>query len=174
MFVFQGSLWTKDNVQAHWQRTNEVLRPCGIEVKVDLIETALPNGIQNLSAPNDQEVANILAANMARPVAFFGAGSSIQTFMDEFTPDSPRRSLIGTVWVGDVAESDAYKARVRPEYEVVAHEIGHLLGFDTHVAGQAGNLMSGEPGAGGAVVTSDQCRLFRTSSYLKATNQAGI
>lgn len=175
VIVFRNSLWTTQEVQRRWQRTNEVLKTCGIAVQVkELVETDLPLGIKNVYAPHDHEIADLVPNEAVRPLGFFGEGGFIETFLDDFSADSPARSLIGTIWVGDVAQTSAYQARIRPDYEVVAHEIGHLLGVKSHVRGRVSNLMSGEPGFGDSTITKDQCRFFRQSVYLQSRKPVGL
>lgn len=73
------------------------------------------------------------------------------------------------LFISSYSLSDEYKKLRNPEYEILAHELGHMLGGLKHLSdGQ--NLMAGYIANQTAQLTKEQCGSMRASVHLNDGN----
>ncbi len=74
------------------------------------------------------------------------------------------------LFISHYSQSEAYQKARHPEYEILAHELGHMLGGLTHLTGDEKNLMAGYIANQSADLTQDQCLKIRSSDQFANEN----
>jgi hypothetical protein len=158
--------WTLELVKADILRTAQIYNNCGLKfTKVNLILTDSPLGQLEVDGPSaftathtDVRLSELLPKEISYPVAFYVGkalnssvgyenGSTAYAYNKSFVQSAVgknRDSMIGMLFMTSTLNSAEYKKTPRdPTYNVLAHELGHILSNSGHVFDS--NLMSADP-----------------------------
>lgn len=190
--LFRNSGWTKAVIEAHLKRTNEIYTQCGIRLgEIKYIETDAYRGKLDInerwSALGDDYLISKATPIEERPIIYLmrsilpkrgteGAFANIPNFWVELEP-----VVQNTIWLSNIINSESYgsyrdmdvdgKSYLKtrdPSYNVVAHEIAHLLGNMGHETEiKEKNLLNGDSDSLNDQLLPRQCESFKKSPLLR-------
>ncbi len=151
------SSWTPEQVDGMVARANNILAQCEILVK---LQSQIALYLGTLAMDYDSVgLANEFYAQFQKPVMFFIEGTQYNGSAG-WAPGS--RYL----FISSYSQTQEYKDGRRAEYEILAHELGHMLGRLQHLSGGEQNLMAGYVADQTAELTEEQCTSLRASRHL--------
>ncbi len=160
MVIESNSSWTTEDTSSMVERVNVILSQC----QISLIESPQPV-IYFGSLAMDYDsigIANEFYKQFKRPVLFLIEATQYNGSAG-WTPGSQY------LFISSYSRSDDYKKIRNPDYEILAHELGHMLGGLKHLSdGQ--NLMAGYIANQTAQLTKEQCGSMRASVHLNDGN----
>ena len=161
--------WTRAQIWKRAVRTTRIYSECGIAMPgYKLVIVDPPFGYVDLGWTDgrDQKIADATPST-SRPMVYFGRydrdGYYAFTWRKSLTKIA---SLKNTTWMTRSLDEDKeFKHSVSPSYEVLAHELGHMIGDMGHIddgskslMAQDGNLLNGD-------ITAF-CALYKQSDLL--------
>ena len=154
------SSWTTASVSRMVRRANNLLAQCHISVAIKLPWEMF---LGTLAMDYESiEVANQFYNDSKTPMLFL-----IET--RQYSGSAGWAPGSNYLFISSYSLSDEYKKLRNPEYEILAHELGHMLGGLKHLSdGQ--NLMAGYIANQTAQLTKEQCASMRSSIHLNEEN----
>jgi hypothetical protein len=154
------SSWTAENTNSMVQRANKILSQCHISL-IESPQTVIYFG--SLAMDYDSiGIANEFYLKFKTPILFLVEATQYNGSAG-WAPGSK------FVFVSSYSLSDDYKKLRDPDYEILAHELGHMLGGLQHLSDEQ-NLMAGYIANQTAQLTKAQCNQMRSSVYLSDGN----
>ena len=149
------STWTKSIILEKVKTSNQIFSHCGLEFRVAAIDFNVPEqmGVGYESVP----LARAYAPIETLPIAFF-VKKSDYNMSAGFSPGP------SFLFISSYALTKSYIEKRAEDYEILAHELGHLLGLN-HISGQS-NLMSGYVNDLSSKLTTKQCAEVMKSSHV--------
>jgi hypothetical protein len=145
------SSWTLQDVQTMVLRTNKILTQCNVQIEVS--DPIFYFG--KIAMDYDSiGLANLFYQQQQKPVVFLIADTQYNGSAG-WAPGSHY------VFVSSLTQTQEYKQKRHPEYETLAHELGHMLGSLPHLASGENNLMAGYLANQSAALTQEQCLKLR-------------
>ena len=169
-FVYlRGSGWNADLIAQEVEKARIIFDQCHIKLEpVETIEMEPLDGILDLTGQYDLKLVTALNRS-ERPLIFFLRNVGVAySHGDDFTPNSPMKSLTDTSWLGTEILTSHYKLARDPRYSPVAHEIAHVLCNCGHVASGVRNILSGDSDFVSDQITPGQCEAFKQSPLVRA------
>lgn len=156
------SLWTSWDVEQMLFKANKVLAQCSIYiVKAKDIPTEhenIPMGYE--TAP----LSNVYYISEQKPVLLLINGVDYKQSAGLSPGDS-------AVYLSIYSRSEEYKNAHSPDYDVLAHELGHMLGGLKHIAAtDEKNLMAAYIDRQSSALTPEQCEKMRAHKDLKSSH----
>lgn len=192
--LFRNTGWTKEVIEAHLKRTNEIYAQCGIRMgEFQFIESDAFQGKLDIQERWNYDGDDLLISKATpaqkRPVIYLmrdilpgnsgareGAFTNIVNFWVPLAPIAQN-----TIWISNIINNESYgqyhdmtddgKSVLKtrdPSYNVVAHEIAHLLadmGHETELKEK--NLLNGSSELLGEHLLPRQCERFKKSPMLR-------
>ncbi len=155
----KDTLWRSPDVDNMFAKTNKILEQCSIYIvkakEIHTEHTQISMGYE--SAP----ISNIYYNSENKPVVLLINGVDYK----QSAGLSPGPSA---VYLSVYSQSAEYRNAHSPEYDVFAHELGHMLGGLKHlVADQEKNLMAAYVARQSDYLSPEQCDSMRTHKHLK-------
>jgi hypothetical protein len=170
LVLFRNTGWTEDRVKAQVSRASEIYKQCGIELsEVKLVIANAPSGIIDVSYNNrDDERISRSTPESKKPIVYFvRSNAEGQTaYSWGASVEKPSRARFNTIWMTDDIDK-SYKEVHDPSYNVLAHEIGHILCGCSHFPGDEKNLMAGKINLLNDRLNQTQCEVFQKSSLVE-------
>ena len=179
--VFRNAGWTVEQAVQKVKNTAWIFSQCGIKIsKAIIVETDAPNGWIDVDDTVEQgrtgrsfEITKRLPL-VDRPILFHvrSSESSSLAYANPVCWTGADSPLANTAWITTKANSPEYKKEKNGEYEVEAHEIGHILGnWDAKVAFghrylDDENIMGPGTGRYGNRFDENQCKDMKKSPLL--------
>jgi hypothetical protein len=158
--VESGSSWTAEGTGTMVDRANIVLSQCKISL-VESPQTVIYLG--SLAMDYDSiGVANEFYKQFKTPLLFLVEATQYNGSAG-WAPGS------NYLFISSYSLSDNYQKIRNPEYEILAHELGHMLGGLQHLSDEK-NLMAGYIANQTAQLTREQCQSMRASVHLNDEN----
>ena len=154
------SSWTVDDTRAMVDRANVILSQCQISL-VEGPQSVIYFG--SLAMDYDSiGIANEYYKQFKTPLLFLIEATQYNGSAG-WTPGNKY------LFISSYSRSDDYQKIRNPDYEILAHELGHMLGNLKHLSdGQ--NLMSGYIANQTARLTKEQCDNMRGSVHFNEEN----
>lgn len=160
VLIESRSTWNKANVSRMVRRANNLLAQCQISLVIELPWEIF---LGTLAMDYDSiAVANKIYSEAKTPVLFLIEARQYNGSAG-WAPGS------NYLFISSYSLSDEYKKLRDPEYEILAHELGHMLGGLQHLAVEK-NLMSGYVSLQSSNLTAEQCLEIRKSKHLRDAN----
>lgn len=164
VMVFKNAGWNDLQIVAdHFQRVSEIYSRCKIklgEVSVVVADA----GTIFVSEDSSDDVARRTPAYFEKPIIYFASLVSPRYHAYAWSGAeacSDSAAKCNTAWISSFVNTQRYKSLRDPKYNVVAHELAHIIGDYDHTQGLQGNIL-GEYPEGGSKITAEQCRKFKT------------
>lgn len=168
--MFRNSGWTKERVNAQLARASQVYKQCGIKLAdVKFVIADAPGGIVDVGYSNgyDERIANLTPATKKPTVYFMRSNPEGQVaYSWDSGVEKPTAARFNTTWMTDDIDK-SYRTMHDPTYNVLAHELGHILCGCKHIPGDEKNLMAGRIDLLNDKLKSEQCETFKKSTLLK-------
>jgi hypothetical protein len=161
--------WKKSEVIKSLETTAAIYATCQIRVKnVTFVSTGPPPGNPgNEASLEENDRLAKLVPLIQKPIAFFMRADNqgdIGYSYDKNKPVSDEAK--DSIWMM-ASQKDPKKNKISLPHEILAHELGHVLGFfDEEMTGKF-NLMSGWNNRADNYLTPEQCSELRKSTLLK-------
>lgn len=185
LVLLRNSGWTTDIVIKHLVRVEKIYAQCSIGLRnIKIVTTNPPKGILDYPTIKGNEASSLALKTpiMAKPVLYFVRKIKEQTAAIAGAPfyvgnDSP---VVNTAWFSSYLNEPSY-SMIRgilengqtqifyrdPSYDVVAHELAHILGNLPHFEGNEQNLLSGVALLLNDYLTPEQCLKIKMSPLIK-------
>lgn len=164
--VFKNAGWNDLQIVAdHFQRVSEIYSRCNIKLG-EISVVVADAGTRNVSEETSADFAARTPAYFEKPVIYFASEVSPRYKAYAWSGEEPCTSnpaKCNTAWISSFVNTQRYKSERNPHYNVVAHELAHIIGDYDHTKGLPGNIL-GEYQEGGAKISAEQCRKFKTFS----------
>ena len=155
-----NSSWTSENMSSMVERANKILSQCQISL-IDSPQTVIYFG--SLAMDYDSiGIANDFYKQVKVPVLFL-------IEVTQYNGSAGWAPGGNYVFISSYSRSDDYQKIRNPNYEILAHELGHMLGGLKHLSGEQ-NLMAGYIANQTAQLTEAQCNQMRSSAHLSDGN----
>lgn len=163
LVVFERAGWNSLQLVAdHLQRVSDIYGQC--KIKIDEIKMVFVDaGTNTLSEDQTELYARRVPSYLKRPTLFFATKVSEEHPAYAFSGHlgcSTRPTACNTAWISSIVNTTYYKNLRKPTYNVVAHELAHILGDFDHTQTD-GNILA-EYEKSGANITTEQCNKFKT------------
>jgi len=188
--MFRNSGWTRSQIEAHLKRTNEIYAQCGIRLgDIKLVETEAYQGKIDINDRWNYEGDDLKIASATplenRPVIYLmrrimqveGGYTNFEHF--GFSERNPK--VANTIWLASIINTEDYYyyhtsddtgrnylLRRDPSYNVVAHELAHLLadmGHETTITEK--NLLNGSASEVNDHLLPRQCEKFKANPLMR-------
>jgi len=150
-------------VADHFQRVAEIYSRC--KIKLGEISVVVADaGTRNITEASSADFARRTPIYFETPVVYFASQVSTRYHAYAWSGDEAcenNAAKCNTAWISSFVNTQRYKSERDPQYNVVAHELAHIIGDYDHTHGLQGNIL-GEYQEGGAKITAEQCRKFKT------------
>ncbi len=162
--VFKDAGWNDLQIVAdHFQRVSEIYSRC--KIKLDEISLVVVDaGTRTVTEDSTEHFARRTPAYFAKPVVYFMSQVSTRYHAYAWSGGEAcanNSAKCNTAWISSFVNTQRYKSERDSQYSVVAHELAHIVGDFDHTHGIQGNIL-GEYQEGGAKITAEQCRKFKT------------
>jgi hypothetical protein len=155
-----NSSWTTEDTTSMIERANKILSQCQISL-IENPKTVIYFG--SLAMDYDSiGIANEFYKQLKTPLLFLVEAKQYNGSAG-WAPGSKY------LFVSSYSRSDDYKKIRNPDYEILAHELGHMLGGLQHLSNEQ-NLMAGYIANQTAQLTEAQCNEMRSSGHLNGGN----
>ena len=155
VIVESKSTWTAETAAPMIEQANQILVQCRIALAV---HSQINIYMGTLSMDYDAiPVANDFYRQLQMPLLFLVEATQYNGSAG-WAPGS------NYLFVSSYALSAEYRDLRNPEYEILAHELGHMLGGLQNLAHEQ-NLMAGYIANQTAALTTEQCQSLRSSEH---------
>ena len=188
--MFRNSGWTRNQIETHLKRTNEIYAQCGIRLgDIKFVESDAYQGKIDINERWNYEGDDLKIAAATpvenRPVIYLvrkimqteGGYTNFEHF--QYSENNPK--VANTIWLASIINTEDYyyyetgddsgrnyRLRRDPSYNVVAHELAHLLadmGHETSLTEK--NLLNGAPSEVNDHLLPRQCEKFKSNPMMR-------
>jgi len=187
--MFRNTGWTREQIEAHLKRTNEIYAQCGIRLgEIKLVESDAYQGMLDINDRWNYEGDDLKIATATpqeiRPVIYLmrkimqGEGGYTNFEHFQYSQNNPK--VANTIWLATLINEEDYYfyhtsddsghesyLRRDPSYNVVAHELAHLLadmGHETTLTEK--NLLNGAASEVNDHLLPRQCEKFKANPMM--------